>query len=628
VAADTGPATVPATINTRTIRPNARAFPTGQKVGTPPRGGLADPEVRGEPDGEANAAAAAPRAASKNVTHRSASPRPDPSKAQAAAAASGIPVPNVVGSAVQTGGARINKTFTGLDFVDQRFANNGNQFSVEPPDQGLCVGNGFVLETVNTVLQVFNTNGAALAPPTDLNTFYGYPAQIDRTTGVEGPFVTDPSCLYDAATQRWFHVVLTAAVDPDTGDFLGPNHIDLAVSKTSSPLGAWNLYVLPVQDDGTQGTPKHPNCPCIGDFPHIGADAHGIYVTTNEYPFDESAPGKFGNNFNGAQLYAFQKDRLVAGLSTKVLNFQGLSSKNGTKVVPGFGVWPAQTNGTGFSTGANGTEFFLSSTAGEEALGTGMSNNIVLWGLSNTNSLSTNTPSLTLVSKTMTSEAYGVPPASEQKLGKVPLRDCLVTECLDGLGPAPGEVEGHLDSSDSRMFQPWYRGGLLYATLGTVMNLNGEIHAGAAWFEVNTGGSGSIAAQGYIGVTNNNVIYPSIAVLPSGFGAVAFTLVGRDYFPSAAELNFTNTPSGALHITGAGAGPQDGFTEYKFLSDPFPLQPRWGDYGAAVTDGTNLWVASEWIAQTCSINKFSQDPTCGGTRGTLGNWSTRIARIS
>src|SRR5207249_3707085 len=30
----------------------------------------------------------------------------------------------------------------GLDHTDQRFAGGGNQFSLEPPDQGLCVGGG------------------------------------------------------------------------------------------------------------------------------------------------------------------------------------------------------------------------------------------------------------------------------------------------------------------------------------------------------------------------------------------------------------------------------------------------------------------------------------------------------
>jgi len=160
------------------------------------------------------------------------------------------------------------------------------------------------------------------------------------------------------------------------------------------------------------------------------------------------------------------------------------------------------------------------------------------------------------------------------------------------------------------------------------MNVDGEIHAGAAWFELSTAGTGSIAAQGYIGVAGNNVIYPAVAVTAGGVGAVTMTLAGRSWFPSAATQVFTGTPNGPLQLTGKGKGPQDGFTEYNFTSAPFPLRPRWGDYGAAVTDGTNLWVASEWIGQTCAVGTFKQDPTCGNTRGAFGNWSTRIARLN
>src|SRR5579859_5870560 len=95
------------------------------------------------------------------------------------------------------------KSFNGLNFRQQRLANGGNQFSVEPPDQGLCVGNGFVLETVNDVLNVYSTSGKSLLGVTDLNTFYGYPPAINRTTGVFGPSITDPSCYFDQPTQRW-----------------------------------------------------------------------------------------------------------------------------------------------------------------------------------------------------------------------------------------------------------------------------------------------------------------------------------------------------------------------------------------------------------------------------------------
>ena len=114
---------------------------------------------------------------------------------------------------------RLVRSIDGLNHRDQRTANGGNQFSVEPPDQGLCVGNGFVLETVNDVLRVYDTAGNPLTGVTDQNTFYGYPPAINRTTGAFGPFMADPSCLFDRVTRRWFHVILTLDVDPVSGDF-------------------------------------------------------------------------------------------------------------------------------------------------------------------------------------------------------------------------------------------------------------------------------------------------------------------------------------------------------------------------------------------------------------------------
>src|SRR4051812_28662669 len=200
------------------------------------------------------------------------------------------------------------KSFNGLSFFDQRFANGGNQFSVEPPDQGLCAGNGFVMESVNDVLSIYDTSGHLLRGPVDLNTFYGYAAAINRANGRNGPKVTDPSCYYDADTQRWFQVVLTLDRAGTTSSLAGPNHLDIAVSQTADPTGAWNLYMLPVQNDGTHGTPNH-GCAlryCLGDYPHIGADANAFFVTTNEFSL-------FGSGFYGAQIYAISKRALASG---------------------------------------------------------------------------------------------------------------------------------------------------------------------------------------------------------------------------------------------------------------------------------------------------------------------------
>ncbi|MDQ6923679.1 MAG: hypothetical protein M3Z74_05855, partial [Pseudomonadota bacterium] len=132
----------------------------------------------------------------------------------------------------------------------------------------------------------------------DLNSFYGYAPAINRRTGVRGPFITDPTCLYDAATQRFFVVVLTLETRPN-GSLTFVNHLDIAVSQTSNPTGHWNIYRHDVTNDGTNAGGVNAG-PYLGDYPHIGADAYGFYITTNAYPW-------LHNGFGGAQIYAFSK---------------------------------------------------------------------------------------------------------------------------------------------------------------------------------------------------------------------------------------------------------------------------------------------------------------------------------
>src|ERR1044071_6589727 len=72
-----------------------------------------------------------------------------------------------------------NTGFEGLNFYQQRYARGGNQFSVEPPDQALCVGNGYVVEAVNDVLNVFNTSGQSVLPDnTATNIVGGFPRDV------------------------------------------------------------------------------------------------------------------------------------------------------------------------------------------------------------------------------------------------------------------------------------------------------------------------------------------------------------------------------------------------------------------------------------------------------------------
>src|SRR5579884_3815121 len=51
-----------------------------------------------------------------------------------------------------------------------------NGFDVEPPDQGLCVGNGYVMEAVNLVVSVYKPNGTLLKAVSIPNFFNEPPA--------------------------------------------------------------------------------------------------------------------------------------------------------------------------------------------------------------------------------------------------------------------------------------------------------------------------------------------------------------------------------------------------------------------------------------------------------------------
>jgi hypothetical protein len=582
---------------------------------------------------------------------------------------------------------QFNSGFEGLNFYQQRYARGGNQFSVEPPDQGLCVGNGYEFEVVNDVLNVFNSSGASVLPDNtstnivsgfprnvnhavDLNSFYGYAPAIIRSTGVRGPEVTDPSCIYDAQTQRWFVVVLTLNTLPN-GALTLVNHLDIAVSKTSNPTGGWNIYKIDVTNDGTNTGGVNPG-PYLGDYPHIGADANGFYITTNAYPW-------CCNGFGGAQIYAFSKAQLAAGAASVTMQHIDTSGmvnvpSDAGSTQPGFTVWPAQSPGTGsFETGAGGTEYFLSSNAADEAThpvagfgGTYTSSQLVVWTLTNTSSLNSVSPSLTLKNKVLSVNPYALPPKQQQPgsgtlaTTDTPLGYCIndtttllfngQTGCwqlLFGAEPAHNEVISRPDSNDTRMQQVDFANGKLWGSLDTALSPDGgPQRAGIAYYVLNPA-AGKVDIQGYLGATGHDFTYPAIGVTPSGRGVMAFTDTGGTTNPSAAYAAIdahVGVSAWGDVPGGLGAAQDDGFTSYK-AEVGNPPRTRWGDFGAAAVDGNSIWIASEYIAHTCTYTDWGGPFFTGGTgdnllgtcagashgpgpRAALGNWSTRISEFT
>lgn len=504
------------------------------------------------------------------------------------------------------------RSFDGLNHFAQWSLTHG---TTEPPQQGLCVGNGFILESVSGALAIYDTSGNLVQAPQTLNSFYKYLAP-----GRGRPVVTDPSCYFDAGTKRWFHVVLTIEPTP-TGI---TNHVDIAVSHSADPTGAWSIRKIMA--------PTNCGGPCIADFPRIGADANGFYVSTNDYNF-------FTQKFRAAQIYAFSKRALETDAANATpIHRDTVGMVRGEQA--GFTVWPAQspTNRSDDEDAHPGVEYFLSSNAADEVNAAKSSHDLIVWALSGTNSLDSEHPDVTLTNTVVTVGGYSVPPAAHEKQAATlpPLGQCLNdTACstLHHLPHYPAVENQSIDASDTRMQQVVYAGGILYGALGTAIDVGGSRHAGIEWFAVwprmtEDGALALLVRDGYIKKADTDLSFPAIAVNGEGEGAIGFSLMGRRHYPSAAYVRFNvRSGPGPIKVAAEGLGPDDGVTAYAAafrLQDP---RTRWGDYGAAVADGSNIWLASEYIGQTCTYTQWLGDPTCGGTRSPLANWYTRITKL-
>jgi hypothetical protein len=514
-------------------------------------------------------------------------------------------VPPAVNGRGVEGAHGVKTRIDSLTMRDQRLANNGNSFSLEPPDQGLCVGNGYVLEAVNNVFAVYTTGGQQLTTPKSFDPFWNHgKAEIIRHadgTATYGPFVSDPKCYYDPALNRFFMTELQLSTNPKTGDFTGGSFVNIAVSKSSKPgtaASAWHRYRLNVQNTGRNGTPSHTGCPCLGDQPLIGADRYGFYISTNEFPI-------FKSGFNGAQLYAFDKAALARG-TMKVQRIEQqstpLAESIAASVQPATSPTPSQ-----WSNQADGTEFLMSAL---DFTG-GLDNRIAVWSLTNTSSLAGRSPHVVLHNTVLSSQTYGFPPAAEQKAGPIPLGDSV------------NEPENKIESNDDRMNQVVYADGKLWGGLNTVVQTpDSPQTVGIAYFVVRPTSTASavtaaIKHQDYVSVRGNSVIFPSIGVSPERGAVMTFTLTGVNYHPSAAAIRLGRYGSlaGPVQLLAAGTKPADGFSGYKAF-DGNGVE-RWGDYSAAVADATgNVWVATEYIPGTFGYPPF------------IANWGTYIASMT
>ncbi|MGH9776552.1 MAG: hypothetical protein ACRD50_16595 [Candidatus Acidiferrales bacterium] len=487
-------------------------------------------------------------------------------------------------------------TVNGLDNIDNSSATSGLLFGgdLEPPDQGLCAGNGFVIEAVNNVFAVYDQSGNQLSIDVPTAPFFDVP----------NSFISDPRCYYDPTDGR-FYFTETDVEDFDIAPPLTRSFIVLAVSEDANPFDGFDLLAVDTSDDGLNGTPKHVGCPgpltgfpCFGDQPLIGADKFGFYITTNEFNLLEPF-------FNGAQIYAFSKADLEGlpnlSFAQPEVHFANLSVGGGLAA----SVQPATSPVAGGGEPNEGTEFFLS------ALNRNFTsdNRIGVWAMTNTESLNS-TPNLALQNIVVKVKPYEEPGSAAQEADPDDIP----------LGQAIGDPEETLSADDNRMQQVVFSGERLYGALtGTIFDgtefvdgietfvLEPSFHSGLL--------KAKLDANQNITVEGQNLIYPAIGITEDDLGAMTFTIAGPNFFPTAAFLRVNSGgATGLVHIIAQGQDPDDGFTGYAGIPSNQVFAGRWGDYSAAVADGEhNVFIATEYIS--------------GVRRDLFVNWATSMSEV-
>src|SRR5579859_1905993 len=130
-----------------------------------------------------------------------------------------------------------------------------------PPDCNGVAGPLHYVEFINGRVSIFTkSDGSQVKTMTDL-TFWSQ-AGITIPSGWD---VTDPRVIFDPASQRWF----ASQVDFDTSGTINTNRFLLAVSATADPTGTWKAVAIPSDPGGNN----------FADFPTIGLDAQGIYLS-------------------------------------------------------------------------------------------------------------------------------------------------------------------------------------------------------------------------------------------------------------------------------------------------------------------------------------------------------------
>jgi uncharacterized repeat protein (TIGR01451 family) len=189
-----------------------------------------------------------------------------------------------------------------------------------PPDTIAAAGPTYVVEAVNQSLFF----GSKATLPNSLSgtseSFDSFFPGFTHSFWGLSDVITDPSVNYDAATGQWIISILDIDLQNDKG------YLNIAVSNTSDPTGAWTKFQLDLTDGHGPIIPGNAGLTLWGDFERFGSSANAYVWTVNMFSF---SPGGIDQNslYDHVQVIAVDKSNLA---NVHTVDLPGWDSGTGT----------------------------------------------------------------------------------------------------------------------------------------------------------------------------------------------------------------------------------------------------------------------------------------------------------
>ncbi len=429
----------------------------------------------------------------------------------------------------------IGLNFTGTTLTDELTAHGIGDI---PPDTMGGVGPNHIAELINGNYAAYNkSTGALIGSRISDNTFF----QNALNNGGGGTVVDtfDPRLVYDHDSNRWF----ATAVDERNAI---TSSIMLAVSDSTDPTSGWTGFRMDADSADTRWA----------DFPTLGLDADGVYVSANMFNIEGGPP--FENT--DTTVFSFPKADLLLATPTVAnrTEFQiaGIFSR-------GFAVQPAIDFGA-----SDGRAALLA-----RPNGSGLHNTLKRTDVLNAGGSATLSPSASI-----SVALFEAPPLAHQ--------------------PGPDD---NIYVTDHRIGSNVFEQGDSLWAVHAIRIVNdpndiGDDRAGIEWFEIDETDN-SVLQTGIISDADLDLYYPSIAANADGDLVIAFSgSSDNQHISSYAVAGTTDagvTTLGDVTLLKAGAS--------TYLRLDSSSRNRWGDYSATVLDplkSNRFWTFQEFVFAT------------------------------